>query len=71
MNEQEIEAGLGLLLDQMEDEAADPHEIFMKLTAILNGMRALNLPLPADLVEMEAEMAEEFTVPDTTPAAGD
>ena len=64
MDQQEIEAGLALLLDQMEDEAGDPREIFMKLTALLNGMRALNLPLPADLAEMEAEMAKEFTVPE-------
>lgn len=63
MDAQELQAALNLLVEQMEDESADGHEIFMRLTELLNGMRALGLPLPADLVEMESEMAEEFAVP--------
>ncbi len=63
MDAQELQAALNLLVEQMEDESADGHEIFMRLTELLNGMRALGLPLPADLVEMEAEMAEEFAAP--------
>ena len=63
MDEQEFEAALSLLVGQMEDEDVDSHEIFMRLTTILNGMKALGMPLPADLVKMQAEMAEEFAVP--------
>jgi hypothetical protein len=65
MDAQELQAALNLLVEQMEDESADAHEIFMRLTELLNGMRALGLPLPEDLVEMEAEMAKEFAVPES------
>lgn len=64
MDAQELQAALNLLVEQMEDESADGREIFMRLTELLNGMRALGLPLPEDLVEMEAEMAKEFAVPE-------
>jgi hypothetical protein len=63
MDAQELQAALNLLVEQMEDESADGHEVFMRLTELLNRMRALGLPLPEDLVEMEAEMAQEFAVP--------
>ncbi|WP_119462452.1 hypothetical protein [Rhodospirillaceae bacterium SYSU D60014] len=70
MDEQEFEAALSLLVGQMENEDVDSHEIFMRLTAILNGMKALGMPLPADLVAMQAEMAEEFAVPDEGEGSG-
>jgi len=63
MDTQELQAAINLLVEQMEDESADGHEIFMRLTELLNSMRAMGLPLPEDLVEMEAQMAKEFAVP--------
>lgn len=68
MNEQELEAALSLLLEIMEDPGADGHEIFLKLTTLLNTMRAQGLPLPQDLVRMEKEMGEEFAVPEAPEA---
>ena len=53
MNEQQFEAGLSLLIDDMEGDLGDRHEIFMRL-------RAMGMPLPDDLVRLEGELAEEF-----------
>jgi hypothetical protein len=46
----------------MEDPGADDREIFLKLSGLLNAMRAQGLPLPDDLVEMERGMGAEFAI---------
>ena len=69
MDEQELEAALSLLMEDAENAGADGHEIFLRLQAILNGMRAHGMPLPQDLVEMEANMAKEFAVLDAPEGA--
>ena len=61
MDEQELENGLALLLEDMADEPEDGHAIFQRLTQILNGMRAQGMPVPDDLAELEARLGEQFT----------
>jgi hypothetical protein len=60
MNEQQLEAALSLLIDDMEGDQGDRHEIYMRLRTIFEGMRAMGMPLPDDLVRLEEELAEEF-----------
>ena len=36
------------------------NEIYMKLRQTLDGMRAMGMPLPDDLVRMEKELSAEF-----------
>ncbi|HJS31263.1 MAG TPA: hypothetical protein VJ924_04660 [Alphaproteobacteria bacterium] len=60
MDRQEIEAALSLLLDQMEGEQGDSHEIYLRLAQVLSQMRALGMPLPEDLVRLEEELSAEF-----------
>ena len=36
MDEQELEVGLAMLVEQMEDESSDGHELLLRLTQILN-----------------------------------
>ena len=69
MDEQELEVGLSMLLEQMEDEAADGHELLLRLTQILNQMRGLNMPVPADLLALEQKLAAEYTIPSEAEAA--
>jgi hypothetical protein len=57
----QLQAALSLLLDEMEGEIEDRHEVYLRLTMLLNQMRAMNMPIPDDLAEMEAEMSQEFT----------
>lgn len=60
LDKQEIEAAVLELLDEMEGEVGDAHEIHMKLWQTLDGMRAMGMPLPDDLVRMEKELSAEF-----------
>jgi len=60
MDRDELRAALSVLLDEMEGEIEDSHEVYLRLTMLLNQMRALNMPIPEDLAEMEADMSKEF-----------
>ena len=60
MDRNEIEAAVSLLLDDMEGEWGDRHEIFLRIQQTLEQMRAMGMPLPEDLVRMEEELAAEF-----------
>ncbi|MFT5439037.1 MAG: hypothetical protein ACI9MJ_000898 [Alphaproteobacteria bacterium] len=57
---QEIEAALLELLEEMNGEPGDAHEIYQKLRQTLDSMRATGMPLPDDLVQMEKELSAEF-----------
>lgn len=60
MDRQQLEAALSLLLEQMEGEIEDRHELYQRLMQTLSAMRATGMPLPEDLVRLEREMEEEF-----------
>ena len=60
MDRDEIEAAVSLLLDDMEGEWGDRHEIFLRVQQLLDQMRAMGMPLPEDLVRMEEELSAEF-----------
>jgi hypothetical protein len=60
MNREELRAALSLLVDEMDGEIEDSHEIYLRLTMLLNQMRALNMPIPEDLAQMERDMSQEF-----------
>lgn len=60
MDRQQLEAALSLLLEQMEGEIEDRHELYQRLMQTLSAMRATGMPLPDDLVRLEREMEVEF-----------
>jgi hypothetical protein len=60
MDREELEAALAVLLDQMEGDQGDSHEVYQRLRQILDGMRAMGMPLPDDLVRMERELGADF-----------
>ena len=60
MNREELRAALSLLVDEMDGAIEDEHEVYLRLTMLLNQMRALNMPIPDDLAQMEADMSQEF-----------
>ncbi len=63
MREQDLEAGIAMLLEEMAQKPEDAHELFLKLQEMLNVLRAEGLPVPEDLARLEAELAEEFAAP--------
>jgi hypothetical protein len=56
----ELIAAASLLIDQMEGEQGDRHEIWLRLQTILQQIRATGMPVPDDLLRMEQELEEEF-----------
>ena len=60
MDQEEFEAALSLLIDEMEGDQGDRHEIFMRLHQTLETMRAEGLPVPDDLAKMEQALAADF-----------
>lgn len=61
MDLQELEAEIGFLLTQMNAQPEDRHELYLKLREKLNEMRAYNMPVPDDLLEMEKHLEQEFS----------
>ncbi len=56
----DLKAEIALLLNQMENQPEDRHELYIQIREKLNEMRAFNLPLPDDLVRVEKELEAEF-----------
>jgi len=59
-DEIEYEAELSLILSEM-GKVEDLYELHRRLTETLNAMRAEGLPVPDDLVTLEASLAEGLT----------
>jgi len=60
MDFDEFEAAISLLVTQMENQPEDRHEIYLQIREKLNEMRAFGMPLPSDLVKLEAALEAEF-----------
>jgi hypothetical protein len=56
----ELQAAISLLIDEMEGDLGDRHEIWLRLQTILQQIRATGMPVPDDLERMEQELEEEF-----------
>lgn len=55
-----LQAEIGLLLTRMQNEPADRHELYLQLRERLSEIRAFGMPLPDDLVKLEAALEAEF-----------
>jgi len=61
VSEQELEAAVALLIEEMEGDQGDAHEIYLRLRQLLDQMRATGMPLPDDLVKLEKDLSAEFS----------
>lgn len=57
---QEMEAAVLELMTEMEGDLGDAHEFYMRLRQIIDGMKAMGMPVPDDLARMEQELSAEF-----------
>ncbi|MDX8432349.1 MULTISPECIES: hypothetical protein [Mesorhizobium] len=55
-----LKAQISLLLEEMVNQPEDQHEIQEQLREKLQELRAMGLPLPADLVELEKRLDDDF-----------
>ena len=61
---EEFKAQISLLLEEMVNQPEDVREVQEQLREKLREMRAMGLPLPADLVELESRLDKEFDAPE-------
>lgn len=57
---EKLKMDISMLLTEMQNEPEDRHEIYMQLHEKLNEMKAFGMPLPDDLVKLEAALEAEF-----------
>ncbi|PSJ60185.1 hypothetical protein [Pseudaminobacter soli (ex Li et al. 2025)] len=57
---EELKAQIGFLIQQMVDQPEDAHEVQERLREKLNEFRAMGMPLPDDLVELEKKLDAGF-----------
>jgi len=55
-----LKAEIGLLFTRMQNEPEDRHELYLQIMEKLNELRAFGMPLPEDLVKLEAALEAEF-----------
>ncbi|AZO17610.1 MULTISPECIES: hypothetical protein [unclassified Mesorhizobium] len=60
-----IKAQIDLLLQEMINQPEDDHEIQEQLREKLRELRAMGLPLPADLVELEKRLDDDLDAEET------
>ncbi|TPK96769.1 MULTISPECIES: hypothetical protein [unclassified Mesorhizobium] len=61
-----LKAQISLLLEEMVNQPKDEHEIQEQLREKLREMRAMGLPLPADLVELEKRLDDDLDAEEAT-----
>jgi hypothetical protein len=60
----DLKAELALLINQMENQPEDRHELYQQIRERLNEMRAFGMPLPEDLVKFEEQLEAQFAAED-------
>jgi hypothetical protein len=62
---EELQAQIAYLLTSIEDNPEDMHELHELIRQKLAQIKALGLPLPADLVALEEQLEKSFEQPGT------
>lgn len=57
---EELITRINLVLSDMENQPQDAHEILEQVHLELNQLKATGQPLPADLIELERRLQQEF-----------
>jgi len=64
MSFENIKAGIALLLEQASETPEDAHQIYQEVREKLDELRAFGLPLPQDLVDLEADLKKDLDTPE-------
>ena len=60
MDTKDLEAEISLLLDAMEGDQGDPHEIYLRVRQLISNLEAVGMPAPDDLQRLARELEESF-----------
>ena len=58
---EELKAQIAMLVERLEEDPKDAHEVYELIREKLEQMKAMGLPLPADLVRLEKGLEKEFS----------
>ena len=64
-----IKAEILELADEMQNKPEDAHELYLKLERKLSELRAFGMPIPDDLLKLEAQLQYEFAADLTSNAS--
>jgi len=56
----DLDAEISYLMEQLDGEPGDSHEIFFRLHRILETFRAEGMPVPENLAKMEQDLDRQF-----------
>ncbi|WP_259781232.1 hypothetical protein [Aestuariispira ectoiniformans] len=62
MDEVDYNAEIAILLNELQGDQGDMHEVHMRLQQLISTMRAEGLPVPDDLRQLESQLDKAFTV---------
>ena len=64
-----LKAEIALLVNQMENQPEDKHELWEQIHEKLAELKAFGMPLPQSLIDLEAALADDMgpEPPETTP----
>ena len=68
---EQLRAEIAMLVQQMEDEPEDIHELHARIRSKLNEIKAMGMPLPDDLVALERRLDGEERAAARTVRASD
>ena len=60
MSFENLTAELSLLVDEIDGDQGDRHEIYLRIREKLGELKAMGMPLPEDLVRLERNLEAEF-----------
>ncbi len=59
---EQLRVQIAMLMDEIAAQPSDAHELQESLREKLSEMKSLGLPLPEDLVELEAALEDSFAL---------
>jgi len=61
MDIEDVKAEIGIILTDMQNQPEDRHELYLQLMERISEMRAFGMPVPAELLKLEAALEAEFS----------
>lgn len=58
---EELKAQIAMLVARLQEDPKDAHELYELVREKLEQMKAMGLPLPADLVRLERNLERDFS----------
>ena len=60
MDTKDLQAEISILLDEMEGDQGDSHEVYLRVRQLIKNLEATGMPAPEDLVRLERALEAQF-----------